>query len=153
MVLSILFPHISTIFATLILISAFLKWNKPGKPILCLRKLRKCAEIVWKYAESTISEEGNHCTKFHIKIRKPHFKLRKALFIRVNKDIPFKTLKRGVIKFYNLKYLGNLNWKRIWMCVQSFYLERANMWIKYYISIQDFARVLHLHISIYIFIW
>ena len=66
---------------------------------------------------------------------------------KVNKGNPFKTwITRGVIKFYNLKYLGNLNWKRIWMCVQSFYLERANMWIKYYISIQDFAGVVHLHI-------
>ena len=46
-----------------------------------------------------------------------------------------------MIKFYNLKYLGNWNWKRIWMCVQSFYLERANMWIKYHVWIQDFARV------------
>ena len=32
------------------------------------------------YAESTISEYGNHSTKFYIRIRKPHFKLRKAFY-------------------------------------------------------------------------
>ena len=33
-------------------------------------------------AESTTSELESHSTKFHIKIRKPHFKLQKVLFKR-----------------------------------------------------------------------
>ena len=55
------------------LISAFLKWNKAiskaGKPFSRLQKSQKYAVIARKFS-----------TKFHFKVRKPCFKLRKAFF-------------------------------------------------------------------------
>ena len=49
-----------------------------------MRKFTEFAEVARNNAESTISEYGYHSTKFHIKIRQPHFKL---LFYKEN---PFK---------------------------------------------------------------
>ena len=39
-----------------------------------------CRKTNFKVAESTTSEKGNHSNNFHFKVRKPHFKLRKALY-------------------------------------------------------------------------
>ena len=70
------------------------------------------AEKLGKSAESIISEQGNHSTKFHIKIRKPHFKLRKALFKRGlerngknKKFLEFDVEKEGKIFFGLIKLI------------------------------------------------
>jgi hypothetical protein len=48
----------------------------------CRKTNFKVVEIVEIIYGRNHSESGNDITKFHIKVRKPHLKLRKALFKR-----------------------------------------------------------------------
>ena len=81
MVLDALFPRISAISTTLILISVFLKWNQAisnaWTPFSRLRKLRKCAEIMRK-----VPYQNKEIIIYFISKRKSHFKLQKVLFKR-----------------------------------------------------------------------